>query len=169
VEELVSVFSKLGFSRSKVNQAIYFKWTPDEHIIITVSVDNMAVTANHISHIKCFKVQLQEHFEILDLGELNWLLGLKVTRDRTAHTITLSQKAYVNMIVEHFHLSKAKSVQTPMEPGLSLSVEQGPATATELQAMWDIPYQQAIGSLMYAATSTCPNIVYAVTMLLQFM
>jgi hypothetical protein len=54
-EELAGVFEDLGFSRSRVDQAVYFKRTKDEHVVITVSIDNMAVTANHISHIKCFK------------------------------------------------------------------------------------------------------------------
>jgi hypothetical protein len=134
-EELAGVFVKIGFSRSKVDQAVYYKCTLDEHIVITVSVDDMAVTSSHISHITRFKAQLRKFFEITDLGKLNWLLGLKVTRDWTARTITLSQKAYVDMIVEHFHMGDAKSAQTPMEPSLTLSVDQGPVTITEIHDM----------------------------------
>lgn len=68
VEELTAVFHKLGFMCSQVDQAIYFKRTDDEHTIITVSVDDMAVTSHYLYHIKSFKSQLQEHFEITDLG-----------------------------------------------------------------------------------------------------
>jgi hypothetical protein len=80
-KELAGVFVKLGFSHSKVYQVAYFKQMKDKHTIVTILVDNMAVTANHTSHIHHFKAKLQEFFEITDLGELNWLLGLKVTRD----------------------------------------------------------------------------------------
>jgi hypothetical protein len=138
-------------------------------MVITVSVDDMAVTANHISLIQQFKTQLQEFFKILDLGELKWLLGLKVTHDRVARTLTLSQKAYVGTIVERFRLEDTKAAQTPMEPGVILSIDQSPGTHAKLDAMKDVPYQRAIGSLMYAATSTQPDIAFPVAILLQFM
>jgi hypothetical protein len=80
-EELAGVFVELGFSHSKVDQAVYYKHTTDAHIIITVSVDDMAITANHTTHITQFKSQLHCYFEITDLSKLNWLLGLKVSRD----------------------------------------------------------------------------------------
>jgi hypothetical protein len=168
-EELAGAFRKMGFSRSQVDQAVYYRCTSKEHMVITVSVDDMAVTANRLSYIEQFKSQLAQFFEISDLGELSWLLGLKVTRDRVGRTITLSQKAYVETIVERFRLGDAKNVQTPMEPATSLSIDQSPGTHTELQAMRDIPYQRAIGSLMYAATSTHPDIAFTVATLSQFM
>jgi hypothetical protein len=96
-------------------------------------------------------------------------LGLKVHRDQTECTLTLSQKSYINTIVDWFYLADAKSVQTPMELGLTLSIDQGSGTVAEVQAMQDIPYQMAIGSLMYAATSMCPDLAFPVAMLLQFM
>ena len=102
---------------------MYFKCIKDEHIIITVSVDDMAVTSQHLRHITLFKLQLQDHFEITDLGELNWLLGLKVEHDRLTCTITLSQAAYVNTILEQFNLTAAKSVQTPMDISTLLSMD----------------------------------------------
>jgi hypothetical protein len=110
-------------------------------MVITVSIDDMAITANRLSYIERFKSQLTQFFEISDLGELSWLLGLKVTRDRVGHTITLSQKANVETIVEHFRLGDAKNVQTPMEPATSLSIYQSPGMHMELQAMRDVPHQ----------------------------
>lgn len=67
-------------------------------------------------------------------------------------SLTLSQKAYVDTIVECF-----------------LSFDQAPATVQEIQAMHNVPYQQAIGSLMYAATSTRPDIAFPIVTLSQFM
>ena len=57
---------------------VYFKRLQDEHTVITVSVDDMAITSKHLKHVERFKDQLRERFEISDLGELTWLLGLKV-------------------------------------------------------------------------------------------
>jgi hypothetical protein len=80
-EELVKVFLEIGFTRSQVDQVVYYKKSLDEHMVITVSVDDMAVTSKHLTHIKHFKSQLRKYFEISDLGELSWLLGLKVEQD----------------------------------------------------------------------------------------
>jgi hypothetical protein len=56
-----------------------------------------------------------------------------------------------------------------MHAGAILSTEQSPSTHEETADMTDVPYQRGIGSLMYAATSTRPDIAFAVSILSQFM
>lgn len=82
-EELERFFLKARFTRSQIDRAVYFKQIEDEHTIITVSIDDMAVTSKHLEHIEKFKHQLHKHFEITDLGELTWLLGLKIEHNRS--------------------------------------------------------------------------------------
>jgi Reverse transcriptase (RNA-dependent DNA polymerase) len=170
-EELERFFLEAGFTRSQIDQAVYFKQIEDEHTVITVSVDDMAVTSKHLKHIEKFKHQLCKHFEITDLGELTWLLGLKIERNRAARTITLSQEAYANTIIQHFRLEYAKPAHIPMETGVQLTKTQSdhpPGTKLEIPEQ-HVPYQQAIRSLMYAATCTQPDIAFAVSILSQFM
>jgi hypothetical protein len=62
----------------------------------------MDVTSKHMKHIDHFKVQLRKQFEISNLGKPTWLVGLKVECDRINHTIMLSQKVYVETILECF-------------------------------------------------------------------
>jgi hypothetical protein len=75
----------------------------------------------------------------------------------------------VHTIPKHFNLTDAKAVPMPMEVGCVLSTEQSPSTLTELTAMQNVPYQWGIGSLMYVATSTQPDIAFAMATLSQFM
>jgi hypothetical protein len=56
-----------------------------------------------------------------------------------------------------------------MNAGAILSMDQSPSTSDETNEMGDIPYQRGIGSLMYATTSTCPDIAFPVAILSQFM
>jgi hypothetical protein len=56
-----------------------------------------------------------------------------------------------------------------MNVGTILSTDQSPSTSDETNEMGDIPYQRGIGSLMYAATSTCPDITFPIMILSQFM
>jgi hypothetical protein len=56
-----------------------------------------------------------------------------------------------------------------MDPGAVFSVDQSAATLAEYEEMRDVPYQRAVGSLMYVATSTRPDISFSVATLSQFM
>lgn len=51
-EELEKFFLNAGFTRSQVDRAVYFKRVKEEHTVITVSIDNMAVTSKHLCHIE---------------------------------------------------------------------------------------------------------------------
>jgi len=112
-EELEKFFIDSGFNRSQVDQGVYFQRTDQEHTVITVLVDDMATTSAHLSDIVVFKVQLRMRFEITNLGELKWLLGLKVERDHAKRTIVLSQEAYVNTVLERFNMESANPAATP--------------------------------------------------------
>jgi hypothetical protein len=73
------------------------------------------------------------------------------------------------MILERFCLQDAKSTPIPMNGGTILSMDQSPSTSDEINEMGEIPYQRGIGSLMYATTSTRPDIAFPVAILSQFM
>jgi hypothetical protein len=103
------------------------------------------------------------------LGEVHWLLGIKVTRDREARTILLSQRAYIESIIRRFGFNELQPVSTPMEPNLKLSASQSPATPQEFAVMRDIPYRESIGSLMYASLVTRLDITFAVSRLSKFL
>ena len=96
---------------------------------------------------------------------VHWLLGLKITHNREARTISLSQTLYINAILSRFSLDNAKPVATPIVPGASLSKADGPSDNTELMQRKKIPYREAVGSLMYAAVATRPDITFAVSAL----
>jgi hypothetical protein len=66
------------------------------------------------------------------------------------------------MILEHFRLQDTKSTLIPMNTGAILSTDQSPSTNDEINEIGDIPYQRGIGSLMYAATSTRPDIAFTI-------
>ena len=86
-----------------------------------------------------------------------------------ARTISLSQTAYINQILTCFSLTDAKTYPTPMVPAASYSKCDSPSSPSDAARMCKVPYREAIGSLMYAAVATCPDIAFAVSTLLQFL
>jgi len=104
-----------------------------------------------------------------DLGPISWLLGIKVTRDRKNHTITLSQQSYVDSILARFNFTDAKPLSIPMDLNIAFSKDQCPMTPDDIARMHRIPYREAIGSLMYASVSTRPDISFTMSTLSQFL
>ena len=104
-----------------------------------------------------------------DLGEIHWLLNLKIDRDKTCGTINISQEAYINNILARFNLQDAKLYLSPLDPNVKLSKDQCPATDDKTKMMEKVPYRQAIGSLMWAAVATRPDIAFPVSLLSQFL
>jgi hypothetical protein len=159
----------LGLTRCSVDQAVFYRRKGNSIIIIAVHVDDCTIAANNRKMIEDIKSKLGSRVEVTDLGELHWLLGIEVTRDREAHTVLLSQRAYIESIIRRFNFEDLKPVSTPMEPHIKLSSTQSPSSTHEFAAMRNIPYREAIGSLMYASLGTRPDITFAVSRLSKFL
>ncbi|GLB43841.1 putative encoded by [Lyophyllum shimeji] len=102
------------------------------------------------------------------LGELHWLLGIEIKRVREQRTIHLSQRSYIDSILRRYGLQDLKPASIPMDTSVRLSSAQSPATMAEFAAMRDVPYHEAVGSLMYAALGTRPDIAFAVQTVSRF-
>ena len=100
---LTTVFTdKLGFRQSAVDHSIFFRWCGEEHTIMAVVTDNMAITLKqHLDIIK-FKMEIQKHFEIADGGKLRWFLGVKIKQNRSTWTISINQCSYIERMVKKF-------------------------------------------------------------------
>ena len=107
-------------------------------------------------------------FNLVNLNEVCWLLGIAVTRDRNKCTISLRQHVYIEKIAKRFDLENTFPISTPLDPNVLLSREQYPKTEDEKKQMKTIPYLRAIGLLMYAAIRTHIDIMYAAQCLSQF-
>jgi hypothetical protein len=81
-QELMKVLvTDLGFKRSAVDHLICLRRTTDEHSIVAVATDDMAITSKQTADVKRFKSELWQYWEISDKGELSWFLGFEVKRN----------------------------------------------------------------------------------------
>ena len=168
-QKLVEIMTRhLAFSRCDVDQAVFFQRNSEGSTIVLVHVDDCTIAASSTKLVGHFKAKISKHVEITDLGELHWLLGIEVRRNREQRTIHFSQRSYITSILRRFNLDELKPLSTPMQPGLLLSMCQTPKTTAEWAQMRDIPYREAIGSLMYAALGTRPDIAFAVQALSRY-
>ena len=142
---------KLHFEQCTIDQAIFIKHGPTTLIIIVIHIDDCTIAASSLALIVAFTAELTKHVKITDLGKLHWLLGIEVTHNREERSLALSQQSYLNSIICCFNFNDLKPVSSPMEPNVRLSTSQSPLTGAGYAAMQHIPYQEAVGSLMYAA------------------
>jgi hypothetical protein len=155
-QKLSSIFKSLGFMQCSVDQAIYFKVvvTKGKLTIVVVHVDDCTIIANTIRLINELKASLSKHFEVTDLGELHWMLGIEVKHDCPSCLIHLSQCMYIEAILHRYHFANLKPLSTPMDHQVHLSSDQAPASAVECAMMHDVPYHEAIGALNWATLAT---------------
>ena len=108
------------------------------------------------------KEWLQKQFDKKDLGEGNYILGIKLLRDRKNKVLALSQALYIDKILARFNMENSKKGTLPFRHGVHLSKEQSPKTLEQKKHMSRIPFASTAGSLMYVMLCTRPDICYVV-------
>jgi hypothetical protein len=83
-------------------------------------------------------------------------------------SILISQRKYLQDILEQFHMTDCKGASTPIETSVKLSKIMSPSTEEEKYEMENVPYHQAVGSLMYLMVGTRPDIAMAVGAVSQY-
>jgi hypothetical protein len=167
---LVRIMSKLGFSRCGGDQAVFFRRCEKTNvlIIVLVHVDDCSIVGNTKTLVARFKFEMAKFVDITDLGELHWILGIEVRRIREERKLLLSQKSYIDSILRRYGFEDLKPITTPMDPNVRLTSAQSPSTTEEIAAMRNVPYHEAVGSLMYATLGTRPDICFAVQSVSRF-
>ena len=160
---------KIGFTKSKSDGAVFYRHARKGFAIIAIAVDNLMITAINDDIIREIKVDLIKIFKMKNLGKLHWLLNLKIKCNRTNKSISFSQEAYINKVLNWFNLQDSKTHITPLDPNTCLTKDQCSSTDEEKAQMSKIPYREAIGLLMWAAVATRPDIAFAVSLLSQFL
>uniref|UniRef100_A0A3Q7IX02 Reverse transcriptase Ty1/copia-type domain-containing protein n=1 Tax=Solanum lycopersicum TaxID=4081 RepID=A0A3Q7IX02_SOLLC len=91
----------------------------------------MLIAGSSMREINNLKTRLSAAFEMNDLGPAKQILGMKISRDRSAGTLNLSQELYIEKMVSRFRVNDAKPRTTPLANHFKLSKEQSPKTAEE--------------------------------------
>ncbi|KAK4258396.1 hypothetical protein QN277_007851 [Acacia crassicarpa] len=154
-------FQKNGFVKSPYEHALYTKRNEDGDImIVCLYVDDMIFTGNNPGMFVEFKKAMTREFEMTDIGEMSYFLGVEV--EQREEGIFMSQKKYAQEILNRFRMKDCKPMSTPIEKGTKLTVHstRKPVNPTL--------YKSLVGSLRYL-TFTRPNIMYAVGLISRYM
>ncbi|CAB0002804.1 unnamed protein product, partial [Nesidiocoris tenuis] len=164
-EKITEVLAQMKFHRSKSDPCIFVRNTESAIVIVALWVDDVIVFSDNAGEKSKVKSSLAHHFEMKDLGPIHRCLGMNVTRDRARRQLSIDQTHYIEQVLKRFSMENCKPVSTPMESDVKgLAMEQ-----KDVQPYNEaVPYQEAIGCLLYISQITRPDIIFAVNTLSRF-
>ncbi|CAM8889646.1 unnamed protein product [Rhodiola kirilowii] len=104
-----------------------------------------------------------------DLGTAKRILGINIVRDRSKRKMYLSQAEYIDKVLKKFSMDDSKPAMIPLGRHLVLSKEDCPKDETARKKMSLIPYDVAVGSVMYCMLCTRPDLAFGISVLSRFM
>jgi transposase InsO family protein len=161
-----------GFSRSACEWCVYSRRSDNGDItIVAVHVDDMAAISSSREEADRFRTELESSWQITALGEPKLIVGIAIHRDRAKRTISLSQTALIDKIILAYGQKDAISAKTPIVFGAQLVKPdpQTPLDEDERERLAALPYRSLVGSLMYVASGSRPDIMFAVSKLSRYL
>ncbi|SCZ99308.1 BZ3500_MvSof-1268-A1-R1_Chr7-2g09478 [Microbotryum saponariae] len=160
--EIDSTLRSLGYVPTRSDICIYRREHDGHSHYIALYVDDLLLVGPSTAEIERVLDALELAYGIKRLGPAEYILGIQVKRGQDG-SITLSQERYLRDILARFQFTDAKPASIPMQPGVVLDFEDLAATPQDRTR-----YLQAIGSLMYAAVGTRPDLAFVVSYLARF-
>lgn len=149
-----------GLKQSEADPCLFLRPSTDGHkLMISLYVDDGLVVAQRKDDLDKFLDELKLQFKIT-VSAASCFLGLQIQKHEDG-SIAISQENYVTKILEKFKMSDCNSVATPVDRSCDLSLSDSDFVGN------DVPYREAVGSLMYLTVGTRPDIAFAVSLVSQ--
>jgi len=158
-EDVCGTMAEMGYTRIEADHAVFIRRCSDVLSIIALYVDDFKLVGPPDSDdVRKDKETLKRKYQMTDLGEISWILGIHVTQDREEGWIALSQQKYLEEVLERFNKANVRPISTPSLPNHHLVRLPSPEADVK-------HFQQALGALMYLMLGTRPDIAYTVAAL----
>nr|ABA94354.1 retrotransposon protein, putative, unclassified [Oryza sativa Japonica Group] len=149
----------MDYKQCNGDHTVFYHHCGDHITILAVYVDDMIITGNDCLEITRLKRNLSKEFEVKDLGQLRYFLGIEIAR--SPRGIVISQRKYVLDLLSETGRLGCRPVSTPIDQNHKLCAESGDPVNRER-------YQRLVGRLIYLC-HTRPDITYAVSMVSRYM
>jgi hypothetical protein len=149
-------FMKYGFKPSTADPCVFIKRDDAGNtLVVVLYVDDMMIAGSNKRVVDAFKAAIEKQFDVKDLGDLKWILGMEVIRDRQRRILSINQKVYIQKMLERFGMMDCNYVYTPADKVVS-------RLPAEEQSIDSRMFQSMVGSLLYAAVVSRPDIAFIV-------
>lgn len=162
-QKFSSFLRKFNLEESTADQCIFHGHVEGITVYLALYVDDGLIAAESRGALDTIVHSLCEVFEIT-LGDTSVFVGLQFKRNRQDCTIFLHQEAYINQLLDKFSMTDAKIANISADPHALLR----PAEKDDLLCV-KVPFREAIGSLMFLATVSRPDIAFAVNAVSRYL
>jgi hypothetical protein len=161
--ELGKGLEALGFKRTESDWGLYYRTKSKDRgpALLLAYVDDIVVAAETSREIDEVMKGLSLRWKITELGEISTILGMKVSRDRQARKVWLTQPAYIDKIVERFPGRGPTKTPLPSTKGRQAE-DEGRDGISPIPLT---PYQEIVGCLQWVAGCTRPDVSFAASFL----
>ncbi|CAI7772467.1 unnamed protein product [Closterium sp. NIES-53] len=161
-DTLRTTLAALDFFSSFAHTSLFVRHISTPFFFL-VYIDDLIFATHDRRTLASVKEELQRRHNCTDLGELQHYLGLQITGERAARTITLTQSHMVEQILTRFHFPFSKVQLTPLtvDHGLTAPPSDEPFESNG-------PYLELVGCLMYLMTCTHPDLANPLSVLARF-
>ncbi|CAI7915588.1 unnamed protein product [Closterium sp. NIES-53] len=143
-DTLRTTLAALGFAPSTADPSLFLRTDATlPPFYVLVYVDDLVFSTADTEALAHVKFELQKRHTCTDLGELTNYLGLRITRDRAQHPITLTQSHMVQQVLQRFGFTYSSPQSTPLPTGHSLS-----APPSDESVKPSGPYPELVGCLI---------------------
>ena len=160
--DLKDSLKELGFEAIEADPCVFVNKVTNA--IIVVYVDDLILITRDVPAIKKLKEQLLKRYKARDLGPVGFYLGIRILRDRSNRSISLSMDSYVDRVVEEYHLTDAPKADTPLpKVALTLTKREDSADNNLIQQ-----YQSLVAKLLYPTSIVRLDLAWHVNFMARF-
>lgn len=154
--KLIDFLRDKGSEKLRCESCIYIRTSGGETEIVAIYVDDLLLITKNKATMKMLKERVASGFKSKDVGEVHYILGLKVKRHRANRKLWIDQEVNADNVIKKFNMENVNLSETPTASGAKLMKTQYQAPEVN-----DKPFRQAVGSIMYLMTGSRPDLVYA--------
>ncbi|GJV99255.1 retrotransposon protein, putative, ty1-copia subclass [Tanacetum coccineum] len=159
---------KVGLTQNPVEPGVYVKASESNVAFLVLYVNDILIMGNNVTMQQDVLSCVRKCFYMKDLGEAAYILGIKITRDRSERLISFSQCAY-DKILRKFKIENFKHGNVPIQEKSNLSKALGAKTPNEVNRMQRVPYASAIGSIIRFQQNPSKAYLFAAKTILKYL
>ncbi|KAJ0398347.1 hypothetical protein ATCC90586_006770 [Pythium insidiosum] len=161
--EIDGFLKAYGLQATRGDECLYYKRVSGGLLLVCLYVDDVLVAHQDAAEAERLMSALSLKYDVKSMGAPTSFLGMRIRR--RDGEIRLSQRVYIEETLHRFGMDESKPTTTPMVPKMRLDEIQGEPDEAEREAMRHKPYRQVVGSLLYLARVSRPDIAFAANQL----
>lgn len=163
-QKFTRFLNEFNLKECDADKCVFVGSVRGEKVYLALFVDDGLVAASSKQTLDKIVTKLESAFRIT-ISDSSMFVGVQIARNRAEKSLVIHQSSYTKKIIEKFGMRDANSGSVPADPHAILSITE----TDESKETTNVPYREAVGSLVFLATVSRPDISYAVNVVSKYL